>query len=119
MKLKLHRRFVIGLVLLANLVLSGCGSGGGDHAGVDSGGTGSFATGTIAGFGSIVVNDIRWDDRRATVRDAYGNERAARDLRLGMVVEIEGSALLAAPPGSLHSREGVANVIDTYLESLA
>ena len=96
--------------LLAVLALAGCG-GGGELAGVDSGGTGSFAVGTISGFGSLVVNDIRYDDRAATVQDAYGTVRTRAELRLGMVVEVEGSALTAAPAGSLHEREGVASEI--------
>ena len=111
MTLNLHRRFMFLLTLLTGLVVSGCGSGGGDVGGVDSGGTGSFASGTIAGFGSIIVNDIRYDDRQAVVADAYGNQRSRQDLRLGMVVEIEGSALVTAPAGALHRREGIARVI--------
>ena len=94
-----YRRLLARVGLLASIALAGCGGGGGDIAGVDSGGTGSFAVGTIGGFGSIVVNDIRYDDSGATVQDAYGRSRAKGDLRLGMVVAIEGSVLAAAPAG--------------------
>ena len=94
-----------------SLLVGGCGSGGGDMAGVDSGGTGSFAVGTISGFGSIIVNDIRYDERGAVVQDAYGLPRTASDLRLGMIVEVEGSQLSSAPSGSLYTREGVASEV--------
>jgi hypothetical protein len=46
----------------AALLLAGCGGGG--SAGPSSGGTGvaptSFATGHISGFGSIIVNGVRF-----------------------------------------------------------
>ena len=111
MNLNRGRRLLAHLALLASIALTGCGGGGVDVAGVDSGGTGSFAVGTIAGFGSVIVNDIRYDDSGAIVQDAYGMPRAATDLRLGMLVEIEGSVLADAPAGSLHSREGTASEI--------
>ena len=110
------RSFLSRILVVLALAVGGCGSGGGDVAGVDSGGTGSFAVGTISGFGSVVVNDIRYDDRAAVVSDAYGVARAPSDLRLGMVVEVEGSALTAAPAGSLHAREGAANAIRVAAE---
>ena len=36
--------------------MAGCGGGGTGVAGLSSGGTGSFTSGTITGFGSIIVN---------------------------------------------------------------
>jgi len=71
------------------LALAGCG---GD---VDSGGTGSpvFASGTISGFGSVIVGSVHFDDSQASVTDADGNARSRDDLRLGMTTEIRGSAL--------------------------
>ncbi|MBA3478411.1 MAG: hypothetical protein H0T52_08450 [Lautropia sp.] len=110
MKVSQFRRFLARSGLLAILAIAGCG-GGAQMAGVDSGGTGSFAVGTIGGFGSIIVNDIRYDDSRATVRDAYGRSRSTADLRLGMVVEVEGSVLAPTPAGALYVQEGVATDI--------
>ena len=71
------------------LALAGCGGG------VDSGGTGSasFASGTITGFGSVIVNGVHFDDNRANVTDADGTARSRDDLRLGMTTEIRGSAI--------------------------
>lgn len=80
---------VIALLLLAAM-LPGCG-------GVDSGGTGqtventpTASTGRIAGFGSVIVNGIRWDDDQATIVDDDGVTHPRTDLQLGMVVEIDG-----------------------------
>ena len=50
-----------GLVALLTALLGGCGGG------VGSEGTGSFASGTISGFGSIIVNGVHFDERAAQV----------------------------------------------------
>ncbi len=104
------RRMLLALTVAGQTLLVACG-GGTDVAGVDSGGTGSYAVGSITGFGSIVVNDIRFDDAKAVVRDDDGNPRTTSDLRLGMVVEVEGSALGTAPVDSPYAREGDASLI--------
>lgn len=87
--------------LAASLVLAACGGGGdgGGFAGtggVGSGGTGMLASdvsvsGPIRGFGSVIVNGIRFDDSSASISlgDDNGGARSA-DLRLGMMVEIAG-----------------------------
>jgi len=69
--------------------LAGCGGG------VESGGTGApvFASGTITGFGSIVVGSVHFDDSRASVTDADGTARSRDDLRLGMTTEVRGGAI--------------------------
>lgn len=64
-------------------VVAGCGGG------VGTGGTGSFAQGTISGFGSIIVNGVHYDDSAAAVSDDDGAGRSRDDLRLGMSVQIE------------------------------
>lgn len=71
------------------LALAGCGGG------VESGGTGApvFASGTITGFGSIVVGSVHFDDSRASVTDADGGARSRDDLRLGMSTEVRGAAI--------------------------
>ena len=92
-------RAIGGLGLLAG----GCG-GGTDVAGVGTGGTGqiasSFTTGSISGFGSVIVNGIRYDDTAARILDDGGRTRAASQLAIGMVVEIEGRADESAGTGS-------------------
>ena len=78
----------------AALLLAGCGGGG--SAGPSSGGTGaaasSFAAGQISGFGSVIVNGVRYEDSRATVLDDDGNPSSRDALKLGMSVEIQGGA---------------------------
>jgi uncharacterized protein DUF5666 len=83
-------------MLLAALVLAGCGGGGG----VDSGGTGSsFTSGPITGFGSVIVNRVHFDDTSASVMDLDGMTRSRDDLRLGMTTEIRGSVITADATG--------------------
>lgn len=83
-------RPVLSLAILALLVACG-GSGG-----VDSGGTGAtpvVSSGSITGFGSVVVGGVRYDDSGATVDDEDGLPRSRDDLRLGMTVTIEAEAI--------------------------
>ncbi len=93
-RLKTHyKTLLLGAVLSAALVIAACG-GGSNSAGVGSGGTGAFSVtayseGTITGFGSVIVNGLRYDDGLAIVRDEDGL-RSRSDLKLGMVVAIDG-----------------------------
>ncbi|HEY5321687.1 MAG TPA: DUF5666 domain-containing protein [Caldimonas sp.] len=83
--------------LLAGVLAAGCGGG------VDSGGTGvqptSFASGPITGFGSVIVNAVHYDDAQATVRDGSGALRSRDDLRLGMTIDVRGSAIIVDANG--------------------
>ena len=76
--------------LVTALVACG-GGGGGSSAGVGTGGTGSFAVGTISGFGSIIVNGVRYDDSGADIFDDDDNDSNSSALAIGQVVEIRGS----------------------------
>jgi hypothetical protein len=84
------------LTLLA--ALPGCGGG------VGTGGTGgeaaAFAAGPITGFGSVIVNGVRFDDTSANVEDADGGVRNRDELRLGMTVEVDSSAITTTSTGS-------------------
>ncbi len=70
-------------------LLAACGGG------VGTGGTGSatppsnYSAGPISGFGSVIVNDIVFDDSGASVVDGSGSGRQRTELRLGMTVEID------------------------------
>ncbi len=81
--------------LLALAALAACGGGGG----VGIGGTGSapdtFSSGPISGFGSVVVRGVHFDESAARVEDADGSLRSASELRLGMVVDVDSSAIVA------------------------
>lgn len=76
------RRVVCLLSLLALLV--SCG-------GVDSGGTGTYASGPITGYGSIIVGGVHYDESMAVIEDETGAPRTRDELQLGMVTEIQAS----------------------------
>ena len=81
-------------LVLAGTALTGCGGGGlGDLVGAVApgvGGTGAvYSQGTISGFGSVVVNAVKFDDSAATVL-VNGHATTPQDLRLGMVAEVNG-----------------------------
>lgn len=95
----LTRRTVLLAMAGSMAQLAGCG-GGGNVAGLSSGGTGSFTSGTILGLGSIIVNGIRYDDSNATVALRDGSSAHPDALRVGMVVSVQGSAVIpATTPG--------------------
>ena len=88
---ELRRRDVL---LAALALLGGCG-------GVDSGGTGTgasstYASGPITGFGSIIVNGVRYDDSDASIEDDDGRVRSRDELGLGMRTEVIASAITTA-----------------------
>ena len=89
-----RRRLLLG-TLGGALQLSGCGGGGIESiAGISTGGTGSFTVGPVAGFGSVIVGGIRFDDSSAEVALAGGSTAATpAALRLGMMVAIQGSTI--------------------------
>ena len=76
--------------------LAGCGGGGGGGGSPTAAGSGGSATagtlafGTITGFGSVWVNGTEYDTSGASFRidDSAGSQG---DLRVGMVVRIDGS----------------------------
>ena len=89
------------LALCTAATLASCGGG------VGSGGTGGFASGPITGFGSVIVGGVRFDDSAATVEDADGGRRSRDELRLGMMVEIDSSAITTDATGSSASARSI------------
>lgn len=90
------RHFLFAGVAAAAAVLVACGGGGGGtpSAGAAAG-TGSAVTrasfsGPITGFGSIIVNGVRIDDSSAQITLDDDNSGADTDLKLGMIVQVEG-----------------------------
>jgi hypothetical protein len=94
------------IVLAASTVTTGCGGGGTMNiAGLPgTGGTGVFAQGAIAGFGSVIINAIKFDDSLATVL-LDGQSATSADLRLGMVASIQGQRGSDATLGTANSIE--------------
>jgi hypothetical protein len=88
------------LLALAGIAVQVAGCGGGGVAGLDSGGTGSFTSGTVTGLGSIIVGGVRYEDRGAVVVRSDGGTDSG--VRVGMVVSVQGSDVAApATPGDL------------------
>lgn len=77
----------LAVAVLVAAVLAACGGGGSATA---TGGKTSFAMGRIAGFGSIVVNGVHYDERGASVEDEDGDSVSSDDLKLGSMVEVDG-----------------------------
>jgi hypothetical protein len=94
------------LAFLASLSLASCGGSGPDpSAGGGIGGTGYISSGTITGFGSIVVNGVEFDIGNALViiggRPAgRGNQAVLGNLDLGQAVVIEGTVNETESSGS-------------------
>lgn len=84
---RLLRRFAFAL--LATLALSSCGGSVGELvSGVGSGGSG-IAEGTITGFGSVLVDDLRYDDSRARLkRQSATGESTVDSLKIGQRVRV-------------------------------
>ena len=94
MKDRSHARIVLGA--LAALLVAGCGGGGGggdgaggnnDTSGIDRGGI-YLAQGPINGFGSVIVNGIRYSTGGAVIT-IDGRPGSESELKVGQVVRIE------------------------------
>lgn len=84
--------------LAAALVLVACGGGGADTAVTPAAATptvsaAAYTSGTITGFGSIIVNGVRFDDSGAEVLDDDGGRHGSSALQLGASVEIESGSV--------------------------
>lgn len=82
------------LCLAVLTALSACGGGGGTGTTTTPVASASApqdgAVGTITGFGSVIINGVRYDDSAATVKDDSGNTIASSKLALGMTVQLKG-----------------------------
>ncbi|MGA8515424.1 MAG: DUF5666 domain-containing protein [Burkholderiaceae bacterium] len=116
-ELSLKARFAASAVLA--VMLTACGGGlGGDVASLPgTGGTGITAMGPVAGFGSVIVNGIRFEDSAAKVL-IDGQEQSAGDtsqLRLGVVANVVGRKSNASVTTSAVIRaQGTADRIEVW-----
>ena len=96
---------LIGSLLIA-VMLAACGGGGGGGGGSNSGSSTStsFTSGAISGFGSVIINGIRFDDSSAAVSDDDDNSQNKDDLKLGMMADIEGSSVSTDASGARHGQ---------------
>lgn len=112
-----RRRWLAVSIASLGGTLSACGGGGTFDVitGVGTGGTGSFSSGAISGFGSIIVNNVRYDDTHASVRSDEGSVLSNAQLRLGMVVEVDATDITTDAVGLRRAR---ANSIQVRTEIL-
>ncbi|MGI9270841.1 MAG: DUF5666 domain-containing protein [Woeseiaceae bacterium] len=80
--------------LVLTITLAACGGSSQQMAGIDARGNlppvGVVSKGTIAGFGSIIVNGVRYDTSNATI-NADGSPGVQGDLKVGQVVTVHGT----------------------------
>lgn len=80
--------------ILISIILSSCGGGSGSIGGIDGSGApavaGTVSTGSISGFGSVIVNGVHFNSDKAAVliNDEMATEN---DLRTGYQVKITGA----------------------------
>lgn len=74
--------------LIAATLLSACGGGGGGSNTAAN----TVSQGTITGFGSVIVDGVRYSSVGALVRDDEDNLISRDDLRIGMTVNVEGTS---------------------------
>ena len=92
-------------LFLAAILVTGCGGGGGGGSGSDPAQS-SFTAGPITGFGSVIVNGIRFDVSGASVADDEDEVHGEGDLKLGMVAEIQAGNISVDSTGSHgHARD--------------
>jgi Domain of unknown function (DUF5666) len=95
-------QFLAMAALAVTAGISGCGGG------VGVGGTGAFASGPISGFGSVIVNGVRFDDSSPSLRieTEDGTALSRSSLGLGMFAEVDSGPIggTAAEPTALASR---------------
>lgn len=74
-------------------LLAACGGGGGDATDPPVAAGTSYTAGAITGFGSVIVNGVRFDDSGAEIEDEDGGRHGADDLKLGAQVEVVASSI--------------------------
>jgi hypothetical protein len=86
-----RRRLGALAVALAAAVVTACGGGGSGGAPTEQ--ATAYAAGPISGFGSVIVNGVRFDDSEASVVDDDDGGHARDALKLGMMVEVDARAM--------------------------
>lgn len=116
------------LALAGGLMLAACGGGGGSTATVSNGAANPTANnlyaGPIQGFGSVIVNGMRFSSVGATLVDDDDSSVKLSDLKLGMTVRISGSADDSTSLGSatkvelVHGTRGTITAVDTTAKTI-
>ena len=107
MKLSLTHLISARLMGAASMVLAAClaACGGGTSVAGNpgSGGTGSYSSGAVSGFGSVILNNTRFADTSATVvnedgetTDADKGALTTTSLKMGMIIDVDGGTVTAS-----------------------
>jgi hypothetical protein len=110
----------VALLCVAGLGLSSCGGGDTTAMSPGTGGTGIVAQGPISGFGSVIVNGIRFDDTKAQVKidgvvQPQPTQASPSQLRLGMVAGVVGVKTSAATSPTVNvTALGAADQIEIW-----
>lgn len=107
---------LLAIVVFAANLLAGCGGGGsGSSAGAAKS---SFTAGPITGFGSVIINGVRFDVSTARVANDDDEAQSEDDLKLGMVAEVEAGEITRDSTGShgdaksIHFRSAIIGPVD-------
>ena len=100
------RRFTAGVaqLLCVAVALTACGGGGSDSSSASTDTATAYAAGPITGFGSVIVNGVRFDDSAARITDDDGATHNSGELKLGMMTEVDGADVKADALGASHGR---------------
>ena len=91
----------LATLIAAALAITACGGGGSTDSGTTTtASSSSFAAGPITGFGSVIINGVRFDDSQASVTDDDGVSHRNDELRLGMMAEVESGGIVSDSSGS-------------------
>jgi len=91
--LSICRHPAAALLLAGTALLAACGGGGGSGDSSPGESATAFVEGPISGFGSIIVNGVRYDDSVAAVLDDDDVSHGRDALKLGMMVAIDATAV--------------------------
>ncbi|MFZ3084515.1 DUF5666 domain-containing protein [Rhodoferax ferrireducens] len=83
------------MTLASAVMLTACGGGGGSTSAADNTSAPAAAAvyaGPITGFGSVIVNGVRFSSVGATLQDDDGQDINLDQLKLGMTVRVSGTA---------------------------
>ena len=111
-----------GLLTLGTAFVVACGGGGDQVAGIDGGGSPApvasniVSQGTITGFGSVIVNGVRYDTSGATIT-IDGSPGVESDLVVGQVVVVTGTINQAGTEGTA-TRVDFDDAVEGPIESI-
>ena len=90
----------VAQLLCVAALLAACGGGGSDSSSGTTQTATAFSAGPITGFGSVIVNGVRFDDSAANISDDDGAAHDRSELKLGMMAEVEGADVKRDNAGS-------------------